>query len=323
MDYLSSTAANPEIQPSNRISAPDITITTTEEDKKGAPIVLGSTNEIWMQNASAGGLRGSPVDAEEDAKVVAKLPSDDHSDDVTSIPSIFPQKLTKATSMASLDGKVTSRNMTLRAVGFSDAGSTTHDSDHELTAHWQQFSLGSDFDIHRSVRHHMNRGSTLHTVRRNQYRQFRATSEASNVVRPCESTDPNNLLQAVVEVEFLPQAGGRRTDISHFRVARSADLDTVLTALCTTRSLDPDDHTISISGAGTIELDRNLQYYLDLHKCTRFSVVQGPKAYSTKIVCEDGRDVMIIRDVEGKELVMAATIDKLIEQITPEDESKA
>ncbi|KAJ3203373.1 hypothetical protein HK099_001534 [Clydaea vesicula] len=70
-----------------------------------------------------------------------------------------------------------------------------------------------------------------------------------------------------------------------------------------------------------LEMDRRLFSFLPVNEQNNEAVLDlvvffGEKKYETVIVCEDEKDVMILRNVKKHQIVMAATSDKLIEKAT-------
>ena len=71
-------------------------------------------------------------------------------------------------------------------------------------------------------------------------------------------------------------------------------MDTVLQYVCSKRALNPDIYSLNHSDQKIgVEMDRNLQYYVEDHGIKEMNLVIGSKTFTTMIEKEDGLDAMI------------------------------
>ncbi|KAJ3297414.1 hypothetical protein HDU79_003761 [Rhizoclosmatium sp. JEL0117] len=112
---------------------------------------------------------------------------------------------------------------------------------------------------------------------------------------------------------------------SHKSIAikTSADMamDDLLNYICIRNGVLFDVHTFQRNGKDRIvELDRPLSFYLDgLHYVNMF-VVPAEKKYRSNVIRENGKDVMVLQNINGRLQVMSGTADKLIERLSDVEE---
>ncbi|KAL3900075.1 MAG: hypothetical protein SGCHY_001603 [Lobulomycetales sp.] len=113
------------------------------------------------------------------------------------------------------------------------------------------------------------------------------------------------------------------TDIRPSDTAFPGDtiMEVVLKTTCQKNNLDFSLYTTILHGKSGVKIlmDKPLSMYAD-ERYVNLDIVKGDKIYETVCVKEAGSDVMIIRNVMASEseevIVMAATIDKIIERLT-------
>ncbi|KXS13881.1 ras GEF [Gonapodya prolifera JEL478] len=234
-------------------------------------------------------------------------------------PGAFPHFT--GSSNALIDGALTSSP--IEESDESMVTSTAHSAaslEVESPGHSQELSSSSESEFPSFARPR-KLTTANHPLRRNQYRQARRISDVAHV-RECDATDEADHRDAVIQVEIQPNEQDIEGSSMYVRVARTTELDAILSSICEARSMPNEEYTFVIPGIPVAELDRNIQYVLERCGGTTFIVTKGTRSYSTRIVCEEGEDVMIVREEGEHEVVMAGTVPKLVEQITPEDEDK-
>ncbi|KAJ3221580.1 hypothetical protein HK099_003367 [Clydaea vesicula] len=95
-------------------------------------------------------------------------------------------------------------------------------------------------------------------------------------------------------------------------------MEAILSEICEENKISFEDHTLKLPSLNTfIELDKKLSSFLkDGETNFEVAVVLGEKKYETICVCEDDKDVMILRNINNKQIVMAGTVEKLIDKAT-------
>ncbi|KAJ3362101.1 hypothetical protein GGF32_006555 [Allomyces javanicus] len=103
----------------------------------------------------------------------------------------------------------------------------------------------------------------------------------------------------------------------HLKVREDVAVEAVLLHVCRVHKLQFACLSLEIVCSTTvIELDRSVKYYFDKEKAKDYNVVSKPKSYNNMCISEDGQDVLLLQNVEGRLCVIAATKDKMIELIT-------
>ncbi|KAI9202179.1 ras guanine nucleotide exchange factor domain-containing protein [Polychytrium aggregatum] len=100
-------------------------------------------------------------------------------------------------------------------------------------------------------------------------------------------------------------------------------VESALQHICQKRGIDFATHTLEILRGGkqeSCELDRTLQSYLDEGQFEDVVLVQKRKEYSTETYSDNGVDVMICQRVNKKLIVMAATMDMLLDRLVNDEE---
>ncbi|KNE63944.1 hypothetical protein AMAG_19095 [Allomyces macrogynus ATCC 38327] len=87
----------------------------------------------------------------------------------------------------------------------------------------------------------------------------------------------------------------------HLKVREDVAVEAVLLHVCRVHKLQFALLSLEIVCSSTvIELDRSVKYYYDKEKAKDYNVVSKPKSYNNMCISEDGQDVLLLQNVEGR-----------------------
>ncbi|KAI9138023.1 ras guanine nucleotide exchange factor domain-containing protein [Paraphysoderma sedebokerense] len=106
-----------------------------------------------------------------------------------------------------------------------------------------------------------------------------------------------------------------------YKVGPETALENLLRHVCRVKNLLYDMYTLEdTNGQVKIEMDRTVNYYVNNDKSVaavkEFKIVKKAKTYNLLSIVEGEKEVMIMQNVGGKFMVMAASEERLIERIT-------
>lgn len=150
------------------------------------------------------------------------------------------------------------------------------------------------------------------TLKRNQIRG-RSLSEQGTSVKDLmnPNTEGGEFLLIRVHVE---------SEVTTVKLPVLCFIEDLLKYVVEKFSLIADEYTVKFKDGGDAEMDRTIQYYQQTAKFSEVTIVKGTKTYSTHIVQEDGKDVMVLQAGKNGPIVMASTAEKLIERATDDVE---
>ncbi|ORY43814.1 ras GEF [Rhizoclosmatium globosum] len=98
-------------------------------------------------------------------------------------------------------------------------------------------------------------------------------------------------------------------------------MDDLLNFICIRHGLLFEVHTFQLNGKDpTVELDRPLSFYLESSYFVEMFVVPAEKKYRSNVIRENGKDVMVLQNINGRLQVISGTADKLIERLSDVEE---
>ncbi|KAI8836368.1 ras guanine nucleotide exchange factor domain-containing protein [Chytridium lagenaria] len=155
-------------------------------------------------------------------------------------------------------------------------------------------------------------------LKKNTFKKTRPRANTDSILQAtADILNDTNISEKGVSVRILMPS----LQALNLKLPSDMRMDYVLCHVCQTNSLEFDSFTFKVFDKGvTVEMDRVLGYYVTDLKITEFMVSHGEKFYRTRVINEDGKDVMIFEVVQDRLQVMAGTPEKLIERLTDEDE---
>ncbi|KAJ3089202.1 hypothetical protein HK102_006959 [Quaeritorhiza haematococci] len=178
---------------------------------------------------------------------------------------------------------------------------------------------------------HTSHGYSTTTLKKHHLQKNRRRSQSEIGLGEHDASERASVVDAMIPSSHLPTVPGimLKVDLpdsqsTTIKLPPDVTMETVLLQICHKRSLDFETHTLEAGGAQKfipMELDRTLGYYHNECRLNSVAVVRDKKMYSTMCVSEGDQDVMILQSVLGRFQVMAATIEKLIERLTDDQEA--
>ncbi|KAL7749253.1 hypothetical protein RI367_005405 [Sorochytrium milnesiophthora] len=160
--------------------------------------------------------------------------------------------------------------------------------------------------------------------------RFRSSSSGSGTMRRSPNRRTTRLDFGNVHIyDSLPTAAPPSVKLHtvdvHLPDARTVQLfvddsvqaEVLLQYVCRHHGIEYQTHTLElVTSKGVVEMDKTIAVYAEKDGIKAFAVVDKPKTYNTLCISEDDKDVMILQVTSGKIKILAATDQKLIEQIT-------